>query len=65
MNKRTFLKNTSLLGLSLVSMNAFGKMVDSVAELAGVSTDELPKTRNTTELRMKVGSKPRAFINLF
>ncbi len=34
MNKRTFLKNTSLLGLSLVSMNAFGKMVDSVAELA-------------------------------
>ncbi|RPJ74596.1 MAG: aminotransferase, partial [Alphaproteobacteria bacterium] len=43
MNKRTFLKNTSLLGLaSLTGFSAFGKVMDAVAEMpaAGLAVDE-------------------------
>jgi selenocysteine lyase/cysteine desulfurase len=41
MDKRTFLKNTSMLGLgSMVGFSAFGKMVDAVADLPAEATDD-------------------------
>lgn len=51
--------------LRTVQFDNKNAVAKKLAALAGCSVEELIITRNTTELRMKVGSKPIAIINLF